>query len=1102
MVIGFAGGVSGAAIAQPNPVPPPGGVAVAAGATATPAMAMQPVIAPAPAWVKTVAIPSLPATASEAAFTLLLQDQQVLIEADRQTLFVQSAIAIQAPQGLAAGNISLPWRPETDVLTVHRIEIVRGGARIDVLASGQTFTVLRREQNLENAVLDGMLTASIQPEGLQVGDVLLVSFSLASRDPVLKGHAEFAGAAWNMVPIMRAHMSVQWPDAISLRIGQTPTLPPLRPVRRGGTSRVELSLDGIDPLPAPRGAPGRFAIGRMAEFSDFASWADVAALMAPLYTAAAVIPADGPLRAEVTRIRALSPDPIVRAEAALALVQDRVRYVALAMGQGALTPADAATTWSRRFGDCKGKTALLVAILHALNIQAEPVLVNSTFGDGLDQRLPMVGMFDHVLVRATIAGKAYWLDGTRIGDTRLAGIAVPAFGWGLPVTPAGATLVRMMPAPPEQPLESTSIRIDATAGIAVPAPTRVEVILRGDGAVSSNMSLANLAPDARERTLREYWRGRYQFIDIVSTSSVFDPIKREQRLVLEGKANMDWAGGRYETDGVGVGYRADFRRDPGRDVDAPFAMTYPYHEAASETILLPPGAGMFRIQSGEDVDQTVGGIHYRRRARLIGNVFTVERSARSVAPEFPAAAAPAAQAALRALADRTVYVVKAGGAARAVAGGAGLSSAGTPADAAGFVRRAMLAMEGSDLDAALADFTRAITLDPRNVAALTGRSSVYIARGDFTAGKRDLDAAAAIDSNSGPVLMTSAVLAQETGRPREAIDAYTRTLAIWPDNSEAIARRADMYQVLGDDERALSESAGALRRDPRMPNVYLMRANIFRRRDATTAMIAEAAALIAAMPSNAYARVVAARIYASADRMTEATREFDAALAIEQEPYIYVNRALARRRDDVAGKLADLEAALRLDPNDRDALLMKVELAEMSGDRDGAIAALTIMLRAHPTDVNGLAARGSYYWLAGKTALAEADFSAARANVTIGGQLNDLCYRKAARGIALQIALAECEEGLRRDIVTASYLDSRAFVLLRLGRYDEAIEAYNRTLAMDPRLAPALLGRAITWARKGDKAKSDADLAAALAINPKVQDEFRKYPAPIGIERP
>ena len=45
----------------------------------------------------------------------------------------------------------------------------------------------------------------------------------------------------------------------------------------------------------------------------------------------------------------------------------------------------AATTWSRRYGDCKGKTALLIALLRGLGIEAEAALVSTDFGDGLDE---------------------------------------------------------------------------------------------------------------------------------------------------------------------------------------------------------------------------------------------------------------------------------------------------------------------------------------------------------------------------------------------------------------------------------------------------------------------------------------------------------------------------------------------------------------------------------------------------------------------------------------------------------------------------------------------------------------------------------------------
>src|SRR4051794_5438442 len=179
----------------------------------------KPAIGPVPAWVKPVALPTPPAGSDQTPVKILLQDEQVSYETGSASVYFETAYRIQTPQGLAgAGNISIPWRPDKDLVTVHKLQIRRGDQVIDVLASGQTFTVLRREQNLENAVLDGVLTATIQPEGLQVGDVIDFAASITSSDPVLKGHVEGIGGTWNGFPVTRAHMRLQWPTALPLRL--------------------------------------------------------------------------------------------------------------------------------------------------------------------------------------------------------------------------------------------------------------------------------------------------------------------------------------------------------------------------------------------------------------------------------------------------------------------------------------------------------------------------------------------------------------------------------------------------------------------------------------------------------------------------------------------------------------------------------------------------------------------------------------------------------------------------------------------------------------------------------------------------------------------
>ena len=393
-----------------------------------------------------------------------------------------------------------------DDVTVHELKLIRGGKVIDVLASGKDFTILRRETDLEAAKLDGVLTATLQIDGVEVGDIILLAATTVTRDPVLGKHAETIGAAWNGVSVENAHFRMEWPADLKLRVRSEGALPPVAVTKGGGTHTTELRLTKVEPEIAPRGAPARFRQGRYVEATAFKDWSDIADLLAPLFTKASVIAPTGPLRSEVNRIKAESSDPARRTDAALRLVQDRIRYVAIQMGVNGLVPATAEATWESRYGDCKAKTALLLALLSELGVPAEAVVVNANGGgDGLDKRLPMVGLFDHVLVRATVNGRSYWLDGTRSGDASLALLETPEFWWGLPLR-SGAQLIPIRPEAPTQPIEERTLRIDATRGVHAPAPATAEIVYRGDAAKLLNAALNNVAGDVRNQALEEYWK--------------------------------------------------------------------------------------------------------------------------------------------------------------------------------------------------------------------------------------------------------------------------------------------------------------------------------------------------------------------------------------------------------------------------------------------------------------------------------------------------------------------------------------------------------------------------------------------------------------------
>jgi len=1050
------------------------------------------IIGPAPAWVSAKPFVDQPHTPSEAPVSVAVSDQQLKVEAGAQILYSAGAIRIQTPQGLAAGNLSLPWNPETDDLSVHKLLIHRGPETIDVLASGQSFTVMRREANLESAMLDGMLTANIQPEGLQVGDVLELAFSITSRDPVLKGHTEHVAAAWNGLPVQRAHFKAQWPSQLPMAFRQSGALPPMKVVKSGATSTVELTLDNIEPTVLPKFAPARYLAGRVIELSDFRSWADLGALMAPLYAEAAIVPADGPLRAELEKIKAASGDPVTRTQAALALVQDRIRYVGLLMGTGGLVPAKASETWSRRFGDCKGKTALLLALLKELEVAAEPVAVNLGGGDGYDQRLPMIGLFNHVLVRATIAGKSYWLDGTRTGDTSLARLRTPDLGWGLPLVEGGAKLVRMQAAALDLPADETTIEIDARAGLTIPAPFKVETTMRGDAAVEIKLQMGGMTPDVRDRTLRDYWKNRFDFVEIKSVGSTFDAATGEHHLTMQGTAKMDWSDDWYEADEMGLGYKADFSRPAGPDRDAPFAVAHPFYSRTVETILLPPGFAESKELPKARIEEAVAGVEYRRTASLVDSVFRVEASSRSILPEFPAAEAPAAEKKLREMSENSIFLRKPPTYRMTKAELTAPLPEASAAKVNALMARGAQLLDQNDFDRGIAAFDEILTIEPRNALALANRGMAKVWKEQYDAATTDLDAAAAIDPENVVVFRARGLAAENRGDNEAAIEAYGAAIAREASDSFSPGHRAIVQERAGNETAALADSERALKLNPSWGQLHLMRANIFRHRGQREDALLEGDAL--AKRDDDWSLVAAGRIYGALNKRKEALEALDRALAISPEAYIFVNRAEIRAGDDFAAREADYDSALKLEPDNAAALNGKAYLMFKKGNTPGAVALYSRALANAPKDVDLLTGRGMAYAKAGDMAKARQDFAAASAQVDEAATLNNLCWRKAVNGLALEIALEECDRALAKTTDRPpSITDSRAFVLLRLGRLDEAIATYSEALTKNPKSAASLYGRAIAWSRKGDGSKAKTDQLAATAIDATIEETFASY---------
>ncbi len=898
------------------------------------APAYKPLIAAPPSWVESMAIPP-PKTAANGGVQLLLTDFQSRFSQESSLFYEAHAIRILDASGMAKlGSLAFAWNPETQSLTIHHIRILRGATVIDLLAKPDAITVLRREKNLEMATLDGALTAVIQPEGLQPGDVLDYALTIDNHDPILKGVFEGVFEAPQGLVAQRYRLRLLWDRGTPLRWRLPSAFGEPIVGSTGPMSSLVVERDDLESPPAPAGAPPRFQHPGRGTVTASAAWSQIADLMRPLYEQAATLAPDSPLRAEIARIAKDTPDPKVRAAAALHLAGQQVRYLLLAMNLGGYKPAAADVTWARRFGDCKGKTALLLSLLRGLGIDAVPALVSTTDGDGLDNALPRVGAFDHVIVRVRVSGRIYWLDATRMGDRGLDDLKPPGFRWALPLTP-GAGLEAIEQPPASDPLIFEALRIDLSRGPDAPAALKLTIRLQGDGAILAHLGFDSMSPADRERSLQNALTNNYAWAKPGPVRADWDEASGTETVELNGVGQVPWIpfdGGRQLfVPESGLGGEESYQRATGADATAPYSVDYPAAASHSVTIVLPNKGQGYQLAGGADIDRTIGGVVFHRRSNLANGIVTVETNTHSIQREFPASEAQGVADALREIGQKDVWIDGPPKSAAMIApepaapkghpviinGAAGLPE---PKTAEEFGRRGLAWLRERDYDRAIADlreaakldpkvartfinlgiahankrdyasaradFEMALTLEPGSASALSGRGRARVFLGDLAGGRADLEAGIAGEPESPAGLWTAALTMAEANRTSEALGYFDRLIARFPTDSQ------------------LAEWLNARCWARATANIELTRAK------------ADCESALKLRPGDSQYLDSQALLELRLGRLDDARRDYDAAAAISPvSAMTYYGRGLVRtRQGDVPGARADFAAAAKADP--------------------------------------------------------------------------------------------------------------------------------------------------------------------------------------------
>ncbi|KFZ38420.1 hypothetical protein HR45_02950 [Shewanella mangrovi] len=442
----------------------------------------------------------------------LLSDFQFLAEQDNQEQqYRHFALQITNTKALEDNSqLNLQFDPSYERLALHHVTVYRNGQKIDKLVDASHSL---ERANRSSQIVDSSVNLRLILSDIRVGDTLEYAYTVTGTNPVFDGHFYHRRPLqWN-VPIDQQYIRVVWRRASTLQWHlNNATAEQSVAVEQLGQDKIyEISLHHTDGITVPVDTPDWYDPRLGISFSDFDDWSTVAKWGWQLFAPKIRLTTD--VKQQARELSWGLDDQAAKAEAALDFVQQQIRYLGLEMGVNSHLPATPQQTLLHRFGDCKDKAVLLVALLKEMGLRASPVLVNTEVGEGLNKRLPSAKAFNHAIVKLWLGQQSYFVDPTiSFQKGPLSERTQPYYGYAL-VLESDSQGLESMPQQHSGAEIHYSEVFDLTEGDAKAAEYKVTTLYAGQEAERMRERLASEGAAQLGKSYRDFFVQLYGELD-------------------------------------------------------------------------------------------------------------------------------------------------------------------------------------------------------------------------------------------------------------------------------------------------------------------------------------------------------------------------------------------------------------------------------------------------------------------------------------------------------------------------------------------------------------------------------------------------------------
>jgi tetratricopeptide (TPR) repeat protein len=366
------------------------------------------------------------------------------------------------------------------------------------------------------------------------------------------------------------------------------------------------------------------------------------------------------------------------------------------------------------------------------------------------------------------------------------------------------------------------------------------------------------------------------------------------------------------------------------------------------------------------------------------------------------------------------------------------------------------------LEAALADYSKALDLDPYDSDCWIKRGVVY-----YDLGQRD-----------------------------KAVADYSRAIELDPKQPFAWNNRANAYLELGRPDKAVADYSRAIELDPTFVIAWHARGDVYRKLGQADKAVADDSRVIELAPDHADAWNNRGTAYLALGQPGKAVADFSKFIELDpKNAHAWYNRGIAYDRSAQADKaVADYSRAIDLDPQYADAWNNRAFVYLNLGQGDKAVADFSKVIDLKPKDAGSWLKRGNAYQKLGQDDKAVADFARA---IDLDPKDPGPWYKRGAAFGRLDQPDKAVADFSRSVELKPNYVDAwhdRGIAYICLGKPEKALADFSRALKLNPKYTHAWCHRGLLYGDLGQWAKAVADLSRFIKLAPNDPRLVEVYP--------